>query len=89
MQEGIHSMKQPQERQIGAQNPSGKYFQSQKEAASLHCETLPVGLCGPSAIKLKNMDLIGDAAENGCIGETQETGQHCKRRFKEQLMQAS
>lgn len=81
-------MKQPQERQIGDQNPSRKYFQTQK-AASLHCETLPVGLCGPSAIKFKNMDLIGAAAENGCIGETQEPGQHCKRRFKEQLIQAS
>lgn len=70
MQQGTHSMKQPQERQTGAQNPSGKNFQRQKEGDSLHCETSPVGLCGPSAIKLKNMDLIWAAAENGGIRET-------------------
>lgn len=33
------------------------------------CETSPLGLCGPSATKFKNMDLIGAAAENGGIGE--------------------
>lgn len=86
MQQGTHSVKQPQERQIEAQNLSGKYFQRLKEAASLHCETLPVGLCDPSTIRFRNMNLIGAAAENGCTGETQEPGQHCKGRFKEQLM---